>query len=231
MRNMHYEVRDALAFANAVPQPVGRVGIIGATAPGVGIAMNLLAADVPVTLFELDRDSLDKGIALARSGCEDAVAKGMLAATKRDRRMALLAGTVNFHHLKDCDLIIEAVCTDTLGTQKLFHRLDQVAKPGAILMTHASHACIDHVADCTKRPGDVLGLHFPSPGIVSGMWELMCGKQTSAQAVATVITLARMLHEVASVSDGYHSSALDLRSAAQLRDQRSVTWQIDQALE
>lgn len=231
MSNMNYEVRDALALANASPRTVGRVGIIGANPMGVGIAMHLLDADVPVTLFELARESLDAGMALARSGYRDAVTKGVLAPDQRDRRMALLAGTVNFHHLKDCDLIIETVCTDTAGKEKLFRRLDQVAKPGAILMTHAAHGAVDHIAGCTRRTGDVLGLHFSGSANPSGMWEAVCGKQTSAQALATVIALARKLHEAAPVTDGCHGSGVDAQGAAQRLEQAGGAWQIDQALE
>jgi 3-hydroxyacyl-CoA dehydrogenase len=228
---MNYEVRDALALANASPRAVGRVGIIGANTMGVGIAMNLLDADVPVTLFELARESLDEGIALARSGYQDAVMQGVLAPDKRDRRMALLAGTVNFHHLKDCDLIIEAVCTDTVGKEKLFRRLDQVAKPGALLMTHTSHVGVDRIAGCTRRAGDVLGWHAPGPANPGRMWELVQGTQTSGEALATVIALARKIHQVAAVSDLCHGAVIEARSVSQPPETGVGAWQIDQALE
>jgi 3-hydroxyacyl-CoA dehydrogenase len=187
MSNMNDESRDALALANASPRPVGRVGIIGANAMGAGIAINLLEAGIPVTLFETGRETLDQGMAQVRSA---------------GRRMALLAGTVNFHHLKDCDLIIEAVCTDMAGKEKLFRRLDQVAKPGAILIALASQRGVDQVAGCTRRSGEVLGLHRAGPGDAGGTWEVVCGKRTSAQALATAIAFAPMFRAVAPVADG-----------------------------
>jgi 3-hydroxyacyl-CoA dehydrogenase len=233
MSNMNYEVPAALALAlaNASPRTVGRVGIIGANPMGVGIAMHLLDADVPVTLFELARESLDAGMALARSGYRDAVTKGVLAPDQRDRRMALLAGSVNFHHLKDCDLIIETVCTDTAGKEKLFRRLDQVAKPGAILMTHAAHGAVDHIAGCTRRGGDVLGWHAPGPANPDRMWELVQGTQTSGEALATVIALARKLQQVAAVSDLSHGAVTKARSVSQPPETGVGAWQIDQALD
>jgi 3-hydroxyacyl-CoA dehydrogenase len=200
MSNMNDESRGALALANTIPRTVGRVGIIGATTMGVGIAMNLLDADVPVTLFDFAREPIEQGMGLARSGYRDAVAQGALAQDKFDRRMALLAGTVYLHHLKDCDLIIDAACTDLAGKEKLFRRLDQIAKPGAILMTNAAHGGVDRMAGCTRRAGEVLGWHAPSPANAGGMWEVVCGKETSAQALATVIGLAPMFHEAAPVS-------------------------------
>ena len=187
MSNMNDESRDALALANAIPRPVGRVGIIGANAMGAGIAINLLKAGIPVTLFELGRAALDQGMALAGSA---------------DRHLALLAGTVNFHHLKDCDLIIEAVCTDMAGKEKLFRRLDQVAKPGAILLTLASKGGVERIAGCTRRSGEVLGLHCTGPADAGGTWEVVCGRGSSAQSLATAIAFAPMFHGVAPAHDG-----------------------------
>jgi 3-hydroxyacyl-CoA dehydrogenase len=195
MSNMNDESRSAPALANAVPRAIGRVGIIGAGRAGTGIAIELLDADVPVTLFDFAGEEIKQGMALARSAYQDAVAQGALAPEKFDRRMALLAGTVYLHHLKDCDLIIDAACTDMAGRENLFRRLDQIAKPGAILMTHAAHGAhvdIDRVAGCTRRAGEVLGWHVPDPANASASMEFVCGKETSAQALASVIALAAL---------------------------------------
>lgn len=178
---------------------VGRVGIIGANAMSLGLLMSLLDADVPVTLFEREREPLDKVIGLARSGYRTAVAKGALGPDERDRRMALLAGTVNFHHLKDCDLIVDATCTDRAGKEQLFRQLDQVAKPGAVLATLTSDAGVDHIAGCTRRAGDVLGLHVSGSSNTGERWQIVPGKDTSGASLATVIALARKLHLVAAV--------------------------------
>lgn len=178
---------------------VGRVGIIGANAMSLDIVVSLLNADVPVTLFEREREPLDRVIALARSGYRTAVAIGALRPDERDRRMALLAGTVNFHHLKDCDLIVDATCTDRAGKEQLFRQLDQVAKPGAVLTTQASDAGVDHIAGCTRRSGDVLGLHVSGSSNTGEIWQIVPGKDTSGASLATVIALARKLHQVATV--------------------------------
>jgi 3-hydroxyacyl-CoA dehydrogenase len=196
---MNYDNHNVLAFADTAQRSIGRVGITGATRMSVGIAMRLLDADIPVTLWEPERTSLAEGTALARSTYQDAVAQGTLAPHMGERRMGLLAGTVNFHHLKDCDLVIDLACTDTSAKESLFHRLDQITKPGAILMTRISHG-VDRLARCTRRSDQVLGLHVPSPGSPGQPWELVSGTWTSRETLATLIALAGKLQQDVAVS-------------------------------
>lgn len=233
MSNMNDEVRNtqALALANASPRALRRVGIIGATSMGVGIAMDLLEANVPVTLFEIGREALDQRIALVRSAYQNAVAQGTLTQDQHDRRMALLAGTVNFHHLKDSDLVIDTVCTNMAGREKLFRRLDQAAKPGAILMTLASRTGVDQLARCTRRAGEVLGLHVPDAAEPDQVWELVPGAGTSGETLATVIALARKLHHVATVSDVGHGSVIQAGNGSRPPETGVGAWQVDQAQE
>ena len=220
MSNMNDEDRGALALANASPSALRRVGIIGATTIGIGIGMDLLEAGVPVTLFELGREALDQRIALVRSAYRDAVAQGALTQDQYDRRMALLAGSVNFHHLKDSDLVIDTVCTDIGARERLFRRLDQAARPGAILMTLGAHAGIDRIARCTRRAGEVLGLHIADAAEPGQVWELVRGSATSGETLATVIALARQLGHAAAVSDRAPSPPTG-----------SGAWEVDQAQE
>lgn len=182
MSMINHEVQDGLA-----PPAIKRVGILGASTIGVGIAMQLLEADIPVTIFDVERSSLDEGLAVLRHGAPDAAC--------RDRRMALLAGTVNFHHLKDCDLVFEAVSTDIEVKEKLFGRLDQVVKPGAILVTCTSANDVDHLAGFTRRRGEVLGLHVPSPPDLGATWTPTPGKGSSIQSLATVTALVQELQQ------------------------------------
>lgn len=195
MSNMNEESRGALALADAAPRALGRVGIIGAGAAGAGIATRLLDADVPVTLVDASRESVAQAIGQIRSGYQAGLDQGALAQEKFERRMALLTGTDYFHHLKDCDLIIEAGDPDLDASEDLFRRLDQVAKPGAILMTNAAPDSVDRVARGTRRGGEVLGWRVPGPPGASGMGELVCGKQTSADTLASVMALAALFHE------------------------------------
>ncbi|GGX97344.1 hypothetical protein GJV26_03180 [Massilia dura] len=169
--------------AHATP-PARRVGIMGSTATSMDIARSLLDADIPVTLFDLAQDGLDKATAAMRSTYHEAFAAGRLTAAQRDRRVALLAGTVNLHHLKDCDVIIDALCAGTGGEETVLRRLHEVVRPGAIVMTCASHGDIDRVASLTRNPDNVLGLQASAGADGSRAWQITPGKATSALALA-----------------------------------------------
>lgn len=203
---------DPLEGLAAQGRAVGRVGIVGASGFGIGLALRVLDAGIPVTLFELERASLAKGIALARASADG-----------RDGRMALLAATVNFHHLKDCDLIVDAAPSDTAGKQKLFRRLDQVAKPGAVLATQASHAGVARIARYTRRAGEVLGLHMGSVSMTGETWQIVPGKDTSRTSLGTLVALIWRLRQEAEVCDPCYAF-IDVKTPAQ-------PWNIDQALD
>lgn len=194
MSKVNQELPDGLA--RGAPQSIRRVGILGANMTGIGIAMHLLEADIPVTIFDGERTSLDEGLAMLRSACQEAVLHSGLAEARHDRWMAFLSGTVNFHHLKDCDLVIEAVSTEMHVKEKLFRRLDQVVKPGAMLVTCTSTSKVDHLAGFTKRPGQVLGLQLPSAPDGSASWRPIPGKCSSGQSLATVAALVQNFQTV-----------------------------------
>lgn len=211
-------------------QAVGRVGIVGANAAGIGIAMSLVDADLPVTIFELDRASLRTGIAIARASYADAVLHGKLTAAARERRMALLAGSVNFHHLKDCDLVIDAVSTEMDAKLSLFRRLDETVKPGAILVTCTSPARVDHLAAGTRRAGEVFGLHLPSPAHVGETWTLIPGKASNGQSLATVLALVQHLGKACAVSGNLGSDA-GQEGAMPRVEHAAIPWQVEQIVE
>jgi len=170
--------------AGMVP-PCRRVGILGAGETAMGIAQSLLEADIPVTVFDVARDTLDQATAAARSDYQKAVSAGALTAAQRDRRVALLAATINLHHLKDCDVIVDALHTDAAVKEGLFRRLNEVAKPGAVLM-----ACTAH-ADATDLGRTVALMRFPENGVGmrlsdgASKWELVPANRTSERALAT----------------------------------------------
>lgn len=171
---------------------VRRVGIIGANATGIGMAGSLLAADIPVTLFEPARDALDRATAAMRSGFRNSVAEGELTASQCDRRVALLAGTVNLHHLKDCDVIVDALGTDPDVKEALVRRLNEVARPDAVLLACAPGVDVDRIAAWARYPANVLGIRLPEGGSTA-QWRLVPGKDTSKAALATAGGIVRQL--------------------------------------
>jgi 3-hydroxybutyryl-CoA dehydrogenase len=167
-----------------VARPFSRVGILGAGETGMGVARSLLEADIPVTVFELEREALDLATAAARSDYQNAVGDGELTASQRDRRVALLAATINLHHLKDCDVIVDTL--DAGGDVKdgLLRRLNEVAKPNAVLMVCTANADVDRTAALMRFPENVVGMRW-SNGAGAEQWELVPAKVTSERALAT----------------------------------------------
>lgn len=183
---------------------IKKVGIIGAGTMGGGIAMNFANIGMPVTVLEVEQESLDRGLAIVRKNYERTAAKGKLTAEDVENRMALFTGTMDYADLSDCDLIIEAVFETMDIKKKVFTALDSVAKPGAILASNTSYLDIDEIAAVTNRPADVLGLHFFSPANVMRLLEIVRADKTADEVLATCIDLSKKIGKVGVVSGVCH---------------------------
>ncbi|WP_454886698.1 3-hydroxyacyl-CoA dehydrogenase NAD-binding domain-containing protein [Sphingomonas oryzagri] len=181
-------------------RPITKVGVIGAGTMGGGISMNFLSAGIPVTIVEMAQEALDRGTATMRKNYEATAAKGRLTAEQVEKAMDLLTPTLDFGALADCDLVIEAVYENMDVKKQIFARLDGIAKPGAMLASNTSYLSIDDIASATKRPQDVLGLHFFSPANVMKLVEVVRGARTAPDALATGMALARKIGKVPVVS-------------------------------
>jgi 3-hydroxyacyl-CoA dehydrogenase len=216
---------------------IAQVGIIGAGTMGGGIAMNFLNAGVPVKMLEMKQDALDRGIATIKKNYEAQVKKGKLKQDKYEQRMALLSTTLEYADLKDADLVIEAVFEEIGVKQKVFEALDAVAKPGAILASNTSTLDVDKIASFTKRPQDVVGMHFFSPANVMKLLEVVRGKETSKDVLATVMAIAKKIKKTAVVSgvcDGFIGNRMIERYSQQagfLLDEGCTPQQVDKAIE
>ncbi len=158
-------------------RPVKSVGIVGAGTMGTGIAINFLNAGIPVTILETKADALERGTAAVRKVYEDRVKKGKLKQDKAEANFALLKPTLSYDDLKDADLVVEAVFEDIGVKEAVFRKLDEVCKPGAILASNTSTLDVNAIAAFTKRPQDVLGLHFFSPANVMKLLEVVRGDE------------------------------------------------------
>ncbi|HJV82897.1 3-hydroxyacyl-CoA dehydrogenase NAD-binding domain-containing protein [Noviherbaspirillum sp.] len=216
---------------------VERVAVIGAGTMGGGIAMNFLNAGIPVVLLEMKQDALDRGIATIRKNYENTVKKGKLSADKMAARMALLAPSLSYDDIKDCDLVIEAVFEDIGVKEQVFKKLDEVMKQGAILASNTSTLDMNRIAGFTKRPQDVVGLHFFSPANVMRLLEVVRGEKTAKDVLATVMQLAKKIKKVAVVSgvcDGFIGNRMlkfYRNQANELMEEGASPQQIDRALE
>ena len=213
------------------------VGVIGAGTMGGGISMNFLNAGIPVKILEMKQEALDRGIATIKKNYEAQVKKGKLKQDKYDQRMALLSTTLSYDDLKDCDLIIEAVFEEMGVKEAVFKQLDAVAKPGAILASNTSTLDVDKIAAFTKRPQDVVGMHFFSPANVMKLLEVVRGKETAKDVLATVMAIGKKIKKtsvVSGVCDGFIGNRMIeqySRQAGFLLDEGCTPQQVDKAVE
>ncbi|HSV61490.1 MAG TPA: 3-hydroxyacyl-CoA dehydrogenase NAD-binding domain-containing protein [Variovorax sp.] len=213
------------------------VGVIGAGTMGGGISMNFLNAGIPVKILEMKQEALDRGIATIKKNYEAQVKKGKLKEDKYAQRMALLSTTLSYDDLKDCDLIIEAVFEELGVKEAVFKKLDEVAKQGAILASNTSTLDVDKIAAFTKRPQDVVGMHFFSPANVMKLLEVVRGAKTGKDVLATVMGIAKKIKKTAVVSgvcDGFIGNRMIeqySRQAGFLLDEGATPQQVDKAVE
>lgn len=178
------------------PREIKKVGVIGAGTMGGGISMNFLSAGIPVTIVEMSQEALDRGTGVMRKNYEASAAKGKLSPAKVEQAMGLLTPTLDFDGLADCDLIIEAVYENMDVKKEIFTRLDKIAKPGAILASNTSYLDIDEIAAVTKRPQDVLGMHFFSPANIMKLLEVVRGAKTAPGVLLTAMQIGKKIRKV-----------------------------------
>lgn len=241
LRHLFFAERVASKIAD-VPEDtplrsIAKVGVVGAGTMGGGIAMNFLNAGLPVTILETRQEALDRGVATIRKNYEAQVKKGKLKEDKYAQRMALLSTTLSYDALRDCDLVIEAVFEEITVKEAVFKQLDEVAKPGAILASNTSTLDVDRIASFTKRPQDVVGMHFFSPANVMKLLEVVRGKATAKDVLATVMAVAKKIRKTAVVSgvcDGFIGNRMIeqySRQAGFLLDEGCSPQQVDKAVE
>jgi 3-hydroxyacyl-CoA dehydrogenase len=218
-------------------RPLDQTAVVGAGTMGAGIAVALLDAGIPVTLLETDQAALDRGLARIAGIYEGQVKKGKLTSDERDRRLALLRPTLSYGEIGAADLVIEAVFESLDVKREVFRALDGVTKPDAVLATNTSTLDVDAIAGFTRRPSDVLGLHFFSPANVMRLLEVVRARETSTDVLATALALAKRLRKVAVVSgvcDGFIGNRmLDgyIRQAWWLVEEGASPEQVDRAIE
>ncbi|MBV1908442.1 MAG: enoyl-CoA hydratase/isomerase family protein [Kangiellaceae bacterium] len=185
---------------------INKVAIIGAGTMGIGIALNFSNANIPVMLLELNEEILTNGLDSISQYYQTQVAKGRLSEQKAKQLCSLITGTLSYNELNDVDLVIEAVFESMNVKQQVFSQLDQVCKQGCILASNTSTLDIDEIAAATKRPQEVIGLHFFSPAHVMKLLEVVRGDKTANDVLATAMSLASEINKIGVVSgvcDGF----------------------------
>ena len=187
-------------------RPLESAAIVGTGTMGGGIAMSLANAGIPVTVIDVDGASLERGLSRIHRNYAGTVAKGRLSQAAMDGRMSLIVPATDLAAAAGADIVIEAVFERMDLKLEIFRRLDALAKPGAVLATNTSMLDVNRIAAETKRPQDVVGLHFFSPANVMRLLEVVRGEKTANDVLATVMSLCRAIRKipvVVGVCDGF----------------------------
>ena len=224
-------------LAAALPRPIHRAAVIGGGTMGRGIAMCLADAHLPVTLLEASGPRLDAAMASITQTYEGQVRRGRITAAQAQERLARIAPSLDDLPLAGADLIIEAAFEDMQVKTELFRKMDRLARPGAILATNTSALDVDAIAALTARPQDVVGLHFFSPAHLMKLLEVVRGRLTAPDVLATALALGERLGKVAVVAgvcDGFIGNRILARyqaAANYMVAQGATPTQVDEALQ
>ena len=176
--------------------PVKTAGVVGAGTMGGGITMAFANAGIPVLLKEADQEALDRGLATIQKNYANSVKRGRFTQAFVDERLALIKPTLSYDEFAGVDMVIEAVFEGMALKKQVFGELDRVCKPGAILASNTSTLDIDQIASTTARPEAVIGTHFFSPANVMRLLEIVRGKATGKDVIATCMQLSKKLGKV-----------------------------------
>ena len=209
-RHVFFAEREASKI-NDVPKdtpvkPIKKAAVLGAGTMGGGIAMNFANAGIPVVVLDTAQEQLDRGLGIVEKNYARTVSKGRLSQDAMDKRMGLITSSLNWDALKDVDYVIEAVFEEMDIKKDVFKKLNDLCKKDAILATNTSTLDVDEIAAVTNRPEQVVGTHFFSPANVMKLVEVVRGKKTSHEVLATTMALCKQMKKVpvvVGVCDGF----------------------------
>jgi 3-hydroxyacyl-CoA dehydrogenase len=204
MRHLFFAERESSRIddipASTPLREIDSVGVIGGGTMGGGIAMSFANAGIAVTMIEISDEALERGLGIIEHNYAGSVARGKVGEEKAAACRALISGSTDYASLASVDLVVEAVFEDPDLKKKIFAQLDTVCRPGAILATNTSYQDVNAIAAATKRPEDVVGMHFFSPAHIMKLLEVVRGEKTADDVLATAIALAKKIGKVPVVS-------------------------------
>jgi 3-hydroxyacyl-CoA dehydrogenase len=175
---------------------INSVAVVGAGTMGGGIAMVFANAGIPVLLKDADQPALDRGLSAIQKNYLNSVKRGRFTQQFVDERLQLIKTTLTYDDFASVDMVVEAVFEGMTLKKQVFAELDRVSKKGAILSSNTSTLDIDEIAAATTRPEAVIGTHFFSPANVMRLLEIVRGKATSKELIATCMQLSKKLGKV-----------------------------------
>ena len=182
------------------------VTILGAGTMGAGIAMAFLDGGYDVQIFDINKEALHKGLERISKNYIASATKGRITKAQMQTRLDNLSAVSSMEDCQNSDLIIEAATENMEIKKSIFRDLDRIAKPGAILATNTSYLDINILAAETKRPSDVIGMHFFSPAHIMKLLEIIRTDSVSDEVIATVMKTGKSIGKIsvlAGVCDGF----------------------------
>lgn len=217
-------------------RPLHLGAVIGAGTMGGGIAMNFANAGIPVYLLDASQEGLDRGLAVIEKNYASGVKKGRMTQAQMDATMALIRPTLSYGDLAEVDIVIEAVFEEMALKKTVFQELDAVCKADAILATNTSTLDIDEIASSISRPQQVIGLHFFSPANIMRLLEIVRGRETAKDVIATAFALSKQIRKVGvlvGVCDGFVGNRMVdpyIREALFLLEEGATPNEVDRAI-
>jgi 3-hydroxyacyl-CoA dehydrogenase len=209
-RYFFFAEREAAKIPDVPPdtpaKEIKTAAVLGAGTMGGGIAMNFANAGIPVTVIEVSRAPLERGLGIVRKNYEATASKGRLTAADVERRMGLIRGATDLGAIADADIVVEAVFEDMPVKRDVFAKIDKICKADAVLATNTSTLDVNEIAAATRRPESVIGMHFFSPANVMRLLEVVRGAKTSKTTIATAMAVGRRIAKVpvlVGVCDGF----------------------------
>ncbi len=175
---------------------IRQAAVVGAGTMGGGITMTYANAGIPVLMKEVSAEALERGLATIRNNYARSVQSGRFSQETMDRRMSLIRPTLTYDGFEQADIVVEAVFEGMQLKKQVFAELDKVARADAVMASNTSTLNIDEIASATSRPESVIGHHFFSPANVMRLLEIVRGKATSPEVIATSMHLSRRLGKV-----------------------------------
>ena len=218
-------------------EDIKKVGVIGAGTMGRGIVMNFANAGYPVVWLDVNAEMLEKGLVEIANVYKRSVAQERFDDAEAQARVARISTTQNYADLADLDLVVEAVYENMDLKKTIFAELDKAVKPSAILATNTSYLDIDEIASATKRPAQVLGLHFFSRADIMKLLEGVRGKATSQDVLDACLAVGKKIGKEAVLAGNCHGFIGNRMLSMYSRQSREVVlegatpWQVDQALQ
>lgn len=176
--------------------PIKKAAVVGAGTMGGGIAMSYVNAGIPVLLKEVSQEALDHGLNTIKANYAQSVKRGRLTQAQVDQCLARIQPTLTFDRFQEADIVVEAVFEEMALKKKVFAELDRVTRPDAVLASNTSTLNIDEIASATSRPDRVIGTHFFSPANVMRLLEIVRGRATGKDVIATALDVARKLGKI-----------------------------------